>query len=446
MRHLRLHALSAVAVLCLFAADSGTYAGRGGGRAGGGARVSGGAARGGSVRTGAAVGPYGGAGVGQRTTSTVVGPGGGSRTVGAGSGSYTTNRGTTIDYAGAGRTATGPGGRTAGAGVGGVQVTTPGGREVNKVGAARGAVGPNGAVGQRGAVGTATGPNGSIAGASRGGIAAGPNGAVVGGSRVGAAAGPGGAVVGGAHGGAAVGPNGYAAYTGRGVTTGHRTAYVGGTTLRSQGVYVRKSFVNYNCFNQSWYVAHPGAWRAAAWTAAAFWAGATWGTVSSYCGYPAEPASYDYGGTVVYVDNSVYYDGQPVATAEEYTARAAAIADVGEKAQPGENEEWVSLGVFGMVKGEETEANQVFQLAINKDGILRGNYYDALSDSTLPIHGAVDKKTQRAAWTVGDRKETVYETGVGNLTEDETTMLVHFGKDRTQQWTLIRLEQPEDGK
>ncbi len=230
------------------------------------------------------------------------------------------------------------------------------------------------------------------------------------------------------------------------MTTGHRTAYVGGAAIRSQGVYVRNSFVHYNCFNQGWYVRHPGAWRAAAWTAAAFWAGATWGTVSSYCGYPAEPAHFDYGGTVVYVDNSVYYDGQPVATAEEYADQAAAIAEVGEKAQPSEKDEWVSLGVFGMVKGEETEANQIFQLAINKDGILRGNYYDALSDSTLPVKGSVDKKTQRAAWTVGDRKDTIYETGVGNLTNEETTILVHFGKDRTQQWTLIRLEAPEEAK
>ena len=55
----------------------------------------------------------------------------------------------------------------------------------------------------------------------------------------------------------------------------------------------------------------------------------------------------------------------------------------------------------------------------------------------------MDKKTQRAAWIVGDSKDTVYETGIGNLTEAETTMLVHFGKDRTQQWTLVRLEPPE---
>ena len=230
------------------------------------------------------------------------------------------------------------------------------------------------------------------------------------------------------------------------MAVGRRTTYVTAGALRVQGVSVRRSFVHYDCFRPNWYVAHPHAWRAAAWTATAFWAGATWGRLSAYCGYPAAPVVYDYGSTIVYQDDSVYYNGEPVATAEEYTEQAAAIADQGQQAQPSEKEEWVSLGVFGMVQGDETEANQIFQLAINKDGVLRGNYYDALSDSTLPVYGSVDKKTQRAAWTVGDRKETVYETGVGNLTEDETTMLVHFGKDRTQQWTLIRLEQPDEGK
>jgi hypothetical protein len=237
-----------------------------------------------------------------------------------------------------------------------------------------------------------------------------------------------------------------AGYTARGVGVGHRTVYVPPARLPVQGAYVRRSFVHYNAFQPTWYTAHPHAWRAAAWTAAAFWRGAAWATVASSCGYPPAPVVYDYGSTIVYVDNRVYYNGEPVATAEEYTDQAVAIADRGEQAQPAEKDEWISLGVFGMVKGEETEANQIFQLAINKNGILRGNYYDALSDSSLPVFGSVDKKTQRAAWTVGDRKETVYETGVGNLTEAETTMLVHFGKDRTQQWTLIRLEEPEQGK
>ena len=55
----------------------------------------------------------------------------------------------------------------------------------------------------------------------------------------------------------------------------------------------------------------------------------------------------------------------------------------------------------------------------------------------------MDKNTQRAAWTVGDRKSPVYEAGIANLTRDETTLLVHFGKDDRQQFMLVRIQQPE---
>jgi hypothetical protein len=36
--------------------------------------------------------------------------------------------------------------------------------------------------------------------------------------------------------------------------------------------------------------------------------------------------------------------------------------------------------------------------------------------------------------------------GFANLTKAESTMLVHFGKDRTQQWSLIRVEQTAEKK
>jgi hypothetical protein len=55
----------------------------------------------------------------------------------------------------------------------------------------------------------------------------------------------------------------------------------------------------------------------------------------------------------------------------------------------------------------------------------------------------VDKKTQRAAWTIGDNKDNVMKTGIYNLTRDETPMLVHFGKDKTEQWLLVRMDQDE---
>src|SRR5437588_360394 len=43
-------------------------------------------------------------------------------------------------------------------------------------------------------------------------------------------------------------------------------------------------------------------------------------------------------------------------------------------------------------------------------GVLRGNYYNAVADSTEPVSGSGDRKTQRAAWTVGSRKAPVFET------------------------------------
>jgi hypothetical protein len=96
-----------------------------------------------------------------------------------------------------------------------------------------------------------------------------------------------------------------------------------------------------------------------------------------------------------------------------------------------------------MVQGDETTSNDIFQLAINKDGVVRGNYYNAVNDTTTPVSGSLDKKSQRIAWTIGDQKSPVYETGLYNLSQPDTTMLAHYAKDRTEQYRLFRIEQPE---
>ena len=36
------------------------------------------------------------------------------------------------------------------------------------------------------------------------------------------------------------------------------------------------------------------------------------------------------------------------------------------------------------------------------------------------------------------------ETGIYNLTEDECTALVHFSADETQEWVMVRLDEPEE--
>ena len=82
------------------------------------------------------------------------------------------------------------------------------------------------------------------------------------------------------------------------------------------------------------------------------------------------------------------------------------------------------------------------QLEINKAGVVAGNYCDMLTDHNLPVHGAVDPKTQRLAWSVGKNQKVVGEVGLYNLTQAEAPALLHVGSEKTQQWLLVRLEQP----
>ena len=167
--------------------------------------------------------PYaGGASYGGR--SYAQGAYGGRTESGYRAGSYTTDRGGTIDYGAAGRAGVGPGGGVAGRGVAGMNVTTAGGRSFTDVGRAGGAVGPGGAaVAGRSNIAAASGPRGTAIEGSRSGFAAGRGGVVAGGERGGMAFGAGGAAAGyrgvgaaGYHGYGATGfrPNGFNAYGG----------------------------------------------------------------------------------------------------------------------------------------------------------------------------------------------------------------------------------------
>ena len=91
------------------------------------------------------------------------------------------------------------------------------------------------------------------------------------------------------------------------------------------------------------------------------------------------------------------------------------------------------------------EPDMILQLSVSQDGIIAGSYFNSTTETTLPVEGMVDKDTQRAAWTVVNEQNNnpVMETGVYNLTQDEASVLVHFGTDTTQEWLLVRLEEPE---
>jgi hypothetical protein len=202
---------------------------------------------------------------------------------------------------------------------------------------------------------------------------------------------------------------------------------------------VRTGFVGDGLYTTGWYGAHPNAWVGAG-IATGAWTAASWNNMNAWFGTSAAPMYYDYGNNVVAQGDNVYVDGQDAGTSQQYYDQAADLANAGATA-PAEDANWLPLGVFAMSRGDQKTSHMAIQLAVDKQGTIRGNFTDTKTNQTLSVQGSVDKKTQRAAWTIGSKKEDVMETGLYNLTKDEVPAILHYGKDRTEQWLLVRVKQ-----
>ena len=183
----------------------------------------------------------------------------------------------------------------------------------------------------------------------------------------------------------------------------------------------------WNRYPGSWY------WRHAAWPVFGTWFAWSW----------SQPVVYDYGSSVVYRDNYVYVNDQQVATTQEYYQQADTIAtNIPEDLEP-EEVEWMPLGVFAIAEEGGVDSGMLIQLAVSKEGIIAGTFYNDLTDDGRPLEGSVDRESQRAAWRFADgkNKDLVMETPIYNLTQDESTALVHFGAEKTQTWLMVRLDE-----
>jgi hypothetical protein len=196
------------------------------------------------------------------------------------------------------------------------------------------------------------------------------------------------------------------------------------------------NYVNYRPWGYWW--GNPG------WVGVNRWYGG-WGWNSPYY--------YDYGvgGNVVYRDNYVYVDGTQVGTAEEYAQSAAALAAVDPAEVPSQaTEDWLGLGTFAVVESadpsdrDRIEPSRFVQLAVDKKGFVSGTFFNKKTDETYSLSGRVDKETQRMAFSIDDNKDIVFETGVYNLTQDQTPVLVHLGANKTETFVFVRLDKPEE--
>ncbi len=177
-----------------------------------------------------------------------------------------------------------------------------------------------------------------------------------------------------------------------------------------------------------------------------WWAWATAGALTGWIvNSPSEPVYYDYGTTVYYEGDNVYSNGEVVATSEEYATQAQEIAAaIPEDVDPKETE-WLPLGVFALTQkeGSAEDATLFLQLAISKDGIVAGTFQNTATDNSFEVEGTIDTKSQRAAWGPVGESWPIMETGLYNLTENESGALLHFEDGQTQEWTMVRLDDPD---
>lgn len=224
----------------------------------------------------------------------------------------------------------------------------------------------------------------------------------------------------------------------------NRTIAMPGSVMAARGVAVRNGFNRYDAFGADWYAAHPGAWAGAGWLPGAAWNAAIWPAIGTWCGWggDVDPVPYVYGENIVYQDGQVYAGGQPVASAQAYYQQALGLAQ-SVPAPPADNPNWMPLGVYSLVQGNQSNTTVVFQLALSKSGAIGGNYYAVLTDTSLPVRGAVNSSTQRVAWTVAGNQNTVFDTGMSSLVQQQAPVLVHLSPTETQQWMLVRLRRPQ---
>jgi hypothetical protein len=368
---------------------------------------------------------------------------------GGGSRSYTTAGGSTITVGGKGGTGTTAGGTQVGGAVGGIKVEGSGGQTyVKGVGAIGATDGTNSAI-RGGSVTGAQNAAGDRAANVRGGYAnssgyrqggsvtavQGKNGYTAVNARGGYGTGNGTGQVGSVT--AIRGPGGQTIAAGHGASFVNGQ-FVGGQTWQA----VNGNYTHWNCFHSEWYGRYPNAWWPGKWAVAAtVWSTLTWGDASSYCSCEGTGTYYDYGENVTYQDGMVYQGDEPVASTAQYYDQASQIAANGASS---ENEEWLPLGVFAIVQPGQTNTDKVAQLALNKEGVIKGNLHDVLADSVTPISGSVDKKTQRVALKIQGNDSLIAETGLYNLTNDEVPMLIHFNSEQQETRTLVRLKQPEE--
>lgn len=177
-----------------------------------------------------------------------------------------------------------------------------------------------------------------------------------------------------------------------------------------------------------------------------WWGFPTWVGVAAWLGWASGvyPIYYGYGyGYPVRGYTTAYSSGAaPAFTYPEVSQQIDASVGT---AQSTPAADWMPLGVFALARegAQASTPSMYLQLALNKQGVIAGTYYNSSTDKTYPIEGLVNKDTRQAAWKMADSSSSpIASAGIYNLTENESPVRIHFPDGSSQDWLLVRLNEP----
>jgi hypothetical protein len=193
------------------------------------------------------------------------------------------------------------------------------------------------------------------------------------------------------------------------------------------------SFFNGRNYNPSYYRNGVNWWRGAAWSSLAGSLGWGWGA----------PLYYDESGNSQEVTPDDQSDSSNITTGytdSNYPQTSTSYTP----AQT--SSEWIPLGVFavGKTAAQAAYSNMFLQLAMNKQGEIKGTYFNSGTNAVYELEGSVDKDTQQAAWMKAENASAnspIMVTGLYNLTQDVVPVQIFFNQNNQQSWSLVRLSQ-----
>jgi len=154
-------------------------------------------------------------------------------------------------------------------------------------------------------------------------------------------------------------------------------------------------------FTADWYAKHSQAWRPAK-SPADWWKTADVATITAWLGQPVTAA-----GTAADSGNAVATAGGADAGADGLQSVLVLPAGHQNAVGPADSD-WLPLGVFAVVPPGTQESDQAHnyqQLAVDRQGTIKGNFFDTISGTVQPITGTVDRtalnSSWKASWTVG---------------------------------------------